>query len=417
MIAEGREGREKYGSLKHKKLGEKEHSTTNEEKRKGKAFAMVAASRGVRKKNTSSLQQKSKALRSHIDRISTSSSALLDSTDRSRRAWWTTGEQWLVFVLQSTCAVCRIQRGLSPSSTRAARMAQPSSSPPSSPPPPSGQPAPLWALPVAVELPKFVFGKAQSGHGTVGSCAPTGALRELGASGDDSRNDRAPVGGGRGSHVLPPAGQLEVARPAPRRQGGDAQTGERSDLIDRSGAVSVPRTTPAMLPSTHTTQQQHSNDPLAHYRLGPVHTQARRDPALGPSSIPCLPPPAMHLLLSAPMNRSAQGSTSNVKSVVNPSANHGEPAPATPRPASTSVNCSPDARPRSNLSPLGPGTARTRSTDAVIPGGKRAAGMDEREHELTKRRRYDDGAELFAGARVVLDRKVTSHLRLVARWD
>ena len=72
MIAEGREGREKFGSLKHKKLSEKDHSTTNEEKRKGKAFAMVAASRGVRKKNTSSLQQKSKALRSHIDRISQS---------------------------------------------------------------------------------------------------------------------------------------------------------------------------------------------------------------------------------------------------------------------------------------------------------------------------------------------------------
>ncbi|SGY79834.1 BQ5605_C008g05232 [Microbotryum silenes-dioicae] len=69
LIAEGREGREKFGSLKHKKLGEKEHSTTNEEKRKKKAFAMVANSRNVRKKNTSSLQQKSKKLRNHIDRI------------------------------------------------------------------------------------------------------------------------------------------------------------------------------------------------------------------------------------------------------------------------------------------------------------------------------------------------------------
>ncbi|KAK4699159.1 hypothetical protein P7C70_g7106, partial [Phenoliferia sp. Uapishka_3] len=69
MIAEGREGREKFGSLRHKKLSEKEHSTTNEEKRKKhKAFAMVAASRSVRKKNTSSLQQKSKKLRNHIDR-------------------------------------------------------------------------------------------------------------------------------------------------------------------------------------------------------------------------------------------------------------------------------------------------------------------------------------------------------------
>ncbi|SCV70969.1 BQ2448_3731 [Microbotryum intermedium] len=69
LIAEGREGREKFGSLKHKKLSEKEHSTTNEEKRKKKAFAMVANSRNVRKKSTSSLQQKSKKLRNHIDRI------------------------------------------------------------------------------------------------------------------------------------------------------------------------------------------------------------------------------------------------------------------------------------------------------------------------------------------------------------
>ena len=67
-IAEGREGREKFSSMKGKKLAEKEHSTTNEEKRKKKAFAMVAASRGVRKKNTSSLQQKSQKLRKHIDR-------------------------------------------------------------------------------------------------------------------------------------------------------------------------------------------------------------------------------------------------------------------------------------------------------------------------------------------------------------
>lgn len=69
MMAEGREGREKFGSLRHKKLGEKEHSTTNEEKRKKKNFAMVAASRSVRRKNTSSLQQKSKKLRDHIDRF------------------------------------------------------------------------------------------------------------------------------------------------------------------------------------------------------------------------------------------------------------------------------------------------------------------------------------------------------------
>jgi len=68
-IAEGREGRDKFKSNKHRKLAEKEHSTTNEEKKKGKAFAMVANSRNVRKKRTTSLQQKSKALRTHINRI------------------------------------------------------------------------------------------------------------------------------------------------------------------------------------------------------------------------------------------------------------------------------------------------------------------------------------------------------------
>lgn len=49
-IQEGREGREKFGSNKHRKLSEKAHSTTNEEKRRKKAFAMVAASRSVRSK-------------------------------------------------------------------------------------------------------------------------------------------------------------------------------------------------------------------------------------------------------------------------------------------------------------------------------------------------------------------------------
>lgn len=68
-IAEGREGREKFRSNKGQKLKEKEHSTTNEEKRKGKNFNMVANSRTVRKKSTGSLQQKSKKLRNHIDRF------------------------------------------------------------------------------------------------------------------------------------------------------------------------------------------------------------------------------------------------------------------------------------------------------------------------------------------------------------
>lgn len=68
-IAEGREGRDKFGSHKHKKLDSKEHSTTNEEKRRKKAFAMVQNSRNVRRKHTTSLHEKSKKLRNHIDRI------------------------------------------------------------------------------------------------------------------------------------------------------------------------------------------------------------------------------------------------------------------------------------------------------------------------------------------------------------
>lgn len=67
-IAEGREGRDKFGSNKHRKLSEKEHSTTNEEKKKKKNFSMVQHSNRVRKKNTASLHEKSRKLRKHIDR-------------------------------------------------------------------------------------------------------------------------------------------------------------------------------------------------------------------------------------------------------------------------------------------------------------------------------------------------------------
>ncbi|GAA5953469.1 hypothetical protein JCM3765_005046 [Sporobolomyces pararoseus] len=70
-IAEGREGREKFGSHKHKKLDDKAHSTTNAEKKRKKNFAMVAHSYGVMSKSKASLHQKSKKLRNHVNRTKT----------------------------------------------------------------------------------------------------------------------------------------------------------------------------------------------------------------------------------------------------------------------------------------------------------------------------------------------------------
>ncbi|GAA5892699.1 Sda1p [Sporobolomyces salmoneus] len=70
-IAEGREGREKFGSHKHKKLDDKAHSTTNAEKKRKKNFAMVAHSYQVTSKSKASLHQKSKKLRNHVNRTKT----------------------------------------------------------------------------------------------------------------------------------------------------------------------------------------------------------------------------------------------------------------------------------------------------------------------------------------------------------
>ncbi|KAK0551184.1 Severe Depolymerization of Actin [Tilletia horrida] len=67
-IAQGREGREKFGSKKGQKKKEKGASSTNLEKRKGKNFAMVAHSWGVRSKKKASLKDKSRKLRQHIDK-------------------------------------------------------------------------------------------------------------------------------------------------------------------------------------------------------------------------------------------------------------------------------------------------------------------------------------------------------------
>ncbi|PWN40815.1 SDA1-domain-containing protein [Ceraceosorus guamensis] len=65
-IAEGREGREKFGSKKGKKT--KHSSTTNEQKaKKGKNFNMIAKSFSVRNKAKTSLREKSKKLKQHVE--------------------------------------------------------------------------------------------------------------------------------------------------------------------------------------------------------------------------------------------------------------------------------------------------------------------------------------------------------------
>lgn len=60
--------REKFGSKKGQKKREKGASSTNTEKRKGKNFAMIAHSWGVRSKKKASLRDKSRRLRQHIDK-------------------------------------------------------------------------------------------------------------------------------------------------------------------------------------------------------------------------------------------------------------------------------------------------------------------------------------------------------------
>lgn len=65
-IAKGREGRDKFGSSKGKRLGAKSHSTTNDEKRRGKNFMMARQSRAVRTKKAASLKDRSKRFVSHL---------------------------------------------------------------------------------------------------------------------------------------------------------------------------------------------------------------------------------------------------------------------------------------------------------------------------------------------------------------
>lgn len=66
-IEKGREGREKFGSLKGKKNKAAPSSSTNKEKTRNKPIMMILASGAVRGKKKASLRDKQKKLRKHID--------------------------------------------------------------------------------------------------------------------------------------------------------------------------------------------------------------------------------------------------------------------------------------------------------------------------------------------------------------
>lgn len=67
-IEKGREGREKFGSLKGKKKKDKPSSSTNKEKARNKPIMMIIASGAVKGKKKASLREKQRKLRAHIDK-------------------------------------------------------------------------------------------------------------------------------------------------------------------------------------------------------------------------------------------------------------------------------------------------------------------------------------------------------------
>lgn len=67
-IEKGREGREKFGSIKGKKKKTAPSSSTNREKARNKPIMMILASGAVRSKKKASLREKQQKLRAHIDR-------------------------------------------------------------------------------------------------------------------------------------------------------------------------------------------------------------------------------------------------------------------------------------------------------------------------------------------------------------
>ncbi|KAL4065405.1 SDA1-domain-containing protein [Scleroderma citrinum] len=67
-IEKGREGREKFGSLKGKKMKGAPSSSTNREKARNKPVMMILSSKAVRGKKKASLREKQQKLRAHIER-------------------------------------------------------------------------------------------------------------------------------------------------------------------------------------------------------------------------------------------------------------------------------------------------------------------------------------------------------------
>lgn len=66
-IKEGREGRERFGSMKGKKRKDVPSSSTNREKARNKPIMMVMASSAVRGKKKASLMEKQRRLRKHSE--------------------------------------------------------------------------------------------------------------------------------------------------------------------------------------------------------------------------------------------------------------------------------------------------------------------------------------------------------------
>jgi protein SDA1 len=67
-IEKGREGREKFGSMKGKKKKDTPSSSTNREKARNKPLMMILASNAVKSKKKASLREKQQKLRAHIER-------------------------------------------------------------------------------------------------------------------------------------------------------------------------------------------------------------------------------------------------------------------------------------------------------------------------------------------------------------
>ena len=64
----GREGREKFGSIKGKKKKAAPSSSTNREKARNKPLMMIMQSGAVKSKKKASLRDKQRKLRAHIER-------------------------------------------------------------------------------------------------------------------------------------------------------------------------------------------------------------------------------------------------------------------------------------------------------------------------------------------------------------